>query len=347
MKNLYKPAAFVLGGALGVYLLAKLLPIVLPFLCGWLLSAAARPATKRLAAHIRVPYSVISFVCLSLFATVLILLLCLGGRLLLAQLAKLGRQLPGILVSLEQPLGDLQQSLCALAQELPGSLGTAAEDWVGRLFDGSSGFLTTASQWLIGLAARVIAWIPELLLFLLTMVLSAYLFASQEPKLRTFVRKHLPEAFLARIKLVVGRLKSTLRGYFKAQLRLSLVTFLVVLVGLFFLKRNHAFVLSILIAFIDALPIFGAGTVLIPWSLILLLRGNSLVGFGLLAIYALASILRAALEPRFLGKQIGISPLVTLFALYSGYYLFGFWGLLLFPIGAMLAKQLYDLTKVA
>ena len=94
----------------------------------------------------------------------------------------------------------------------------------------------------------------------------------------------------------------------------------------------------------DALPIFGAGTILIPWSILLFLQGNSASALTLAITYALCAISRAVLEPRFLGKQIGLPAILTLLALYSGYRFFGFVGMLLLPIAAMLGKQFYDLA---
>ena len=91
----------------------------------------------------------------------------------------------------------------------------------------------------------------------------------------------------------------------------------------------------------------GAGTVLIPWGVISFLRGNTVLGVGLLVLYALCSVSRAFLEPRFLGKQIGLNPLVTLAALYAGYRLFGILGMILLPFAVILLKQLYELIESA
>ncbi len=346
MKNLQKAALCTVGGILAVWLTAGiLLPVGLPFLLGWLLSALAAPATKRIAKHIKLPYWLISFVCLTLLAGVIVLLIWLLGQLLINQLAQWGGQLPELLQSLEQPLALVRDKMLLFAQNLPVGLAEAVSAWVERLFDGSSVLVSSASQWLISLAAKLIAGIPDLFLFLLTMILSAYLFAAQAPSIREFLKKHIPLSWQQKLCTVRKRLKTALSGYFKAQLRLSVVTFGLVFVGLLMLKREYAFVLALLIALIDALPVFGAGTVLIPWSIVLLLSGSSATGLGMLALYAVCALCRTALEPRFLGKQIGLSPLLTLIALYAGYRLFGILGMVLFPIGAILTKQIYDLTK--
>ncbi len=346
MKNLYKAIACIGISIAGVWLTAKiLLPVGLPFLLGWLLAALAAPATKRIAAHLRAPYALSSFVCLTLLAALIVVIIWLLGQLAIGQIERWGRRLPEILNSLEVPLNNLREKLLLFAAGLPEGLAVAASSWVERLFDGSSILASSASEWLLSLAGRMIAWIPDLFLFLLAMVLSAYLFAAQAPSIRIFFKKHIPNEWTQKLHAVRKRLKLALSGYFKAQLRLSLVTFCVVLVGFLIIGQKNAVLLALIIAVIDALPIFGAGTILLPWGAFLLLRSDVAAALALGIIYAVCAIGRAVLEPRFLGKQIGLSPLLTLIALYSGYRFFGFVGMLLFPIAAMLSKQVYDLAK--
>ena len=95
-------------------------------------------------------------------------------------------------------------------------------------------------------------------------------------------------------------------------------------------------------ALIDALPVFGTGTILIPWALALFLQGETKTGIGLVILYGAAALSRQALEPRLVGKQVGLNPVLTLLALYTGYRLLGVGGMIVFPIAAMLFKQLWD-----
>ena len=144
-----------------------------------------------------------------------------------------------------------------------------------------------------------------------------------------------------------ARLRSALGGYFRAQGWLLLVTLAIVAVGLLILRRRNALALALMIAVVDALPVFGAGTILIPWGILSLLRGQTSLAVGLLLLYAIASLTRTLLEPRFLGRQIGLHPLLTLAALYAGFRLFGIVGMILVPVGVILLKQIYELVESA
>ena len=105
---------------------------------------------------------------------------------------------------------------------------------------------------------------------------------------------------------------------------------------------NIASTTALVITAVDALPVFGTGTILIPWALVLFLRGQTKTGVGLVVLYGAAALSRQALEPRLVGKQVGLNPVLTLLALYTGYRLLGVGGMIVFPITAMLLKQIWD-----
>lgn len=111
--------------------------------------------------------------------------------------------------------------------------------------------------------------------------------------------------------------------------------------GLFAAGVDYALLFALLTTFIDALPVFGTGTVLLPWSLLEFVRGNARRGVGFLLLYAAAALTRQALEPRLLGGQIGLPPAVTLAALYVGYRVMGVAGMIVFPLLSVFCCQIY------
>lgn len=346
MKKPLKILLYALAGILGVWLTARfLLPIGLPFLLGYILAKLAERPVKWLRG--RLPASIASIACITVLFGALAMVLWLCGRTLFVQLGRLAHQLPGFFDSLRQPLSALRDSLLQLSDALPAALGEAAKAWVERFFSGSSILIESVSDRLLSFAANALTALPDLVLFLLTALLSAYLISIELPSLREKARHILPEAWLQRLRAVGEKLKSALGGYCRAQLRLMLVTFLIITAGLLLLRRDYAFILGILIAAVDALPVFGTGTVLIPWGIVCTLRGDTRGGVGLLLLYALSSVTRTLLEPRIVGRQIGLNPLVTLLAIYGGYRLFGLLGMILLPIAVILCKQVYDLLESA
>lgn len=348
LKKPWKLLLYALGGIVGIWLTAKfLLPIGLPFLLGLALARLAEKPVAWLREKSKFPRWLCSFVVVSLISAAVGASFWLLGRVLFSELEQLAQRLPQILPALSDSLSELHARLLTLAAKLPDTVSSAASQWLNRLFEGSSVVMDTASQWIIGLVGSILSWVPDLLLFLLTMLLSAYLFSSQRPQLRQTVGKVIPESWLERFAAIQKRLKTALGGYFKAQCYLAGVTFAILLIGLFLLGRSKVFLTALLIALLDALPVFGAGAVLIPWAIFAFLQSNAGLAIGLLVLYAVCAIVRSFLEPRFLGKQMGLHPLLTLLSLYAGFRLFGILGMVLFPIGVIMVKQLYDLIESA
>lgn len=338
MKQSLNILLYILGGAIALWLTAKiLLPVGFPFLIGWALARLSRPLRpKKLPKKLGAMFGV----------TAVFLLLCLlfwlSGHFLFRQMEKISYHLPSFLESLGGPVQELNAIFLRLAARLPDSFAPAAVEWVEKLFAGSSGLLSSLSQWVLGWAANLLAFVPNLLLFILTALLSSYFFAIEEEKISALLHRRLPKDWCSKGRELWSHLKSSLKGYGKAQLYLSGISLLLCFVGLWILGKPPLW--AVPISLVDALPVFGAGAVLIPWAVVLLLQGSSFAGVGMLTLYAIISISRTLLEPRFLGRQIGLHPLLTLLSLYAGFRFFGFWGILLLPVGVMMLKQLYDLS---
>lgn len=146
--------------------------------------------------------------------------------------------------------------------------------------------------------------------------------------------------FSREFALVSRRLAVVANAYWKTQGILILLTSLICTLG-FWLLGNPYYILSgIGIGILDALPVFGTGTVLLPWALAELLRRKWKYGLGLLALYLICYCMREYLEAKLMGDQVGLSPLETLMSMYVGLELFGIWGFFLGPVGLLLIEDL-------
>ncbi len=134
--------------------------------------------------------------------------------------------------------------------------------------------------------------------------------------------------------------------YVKAYAILMAVTFAELALGLSILRVDKAILVAALIAVIDLLPVLGTGGVMVPWIIVELIKGNIPFAIGLAVLYLIIIIVRNILEPKLIGKQIGLHPLVMLICMYVGLKLFGFIGLFALPVAVVIAKQLYDNDKI-
>ena len=149
-------------------------------------------------------------------------------------------------------------------------------------------------------------------------------------------------AGLDRARGVKANLLSTLGKWFRAQAILLGVTFCELLAGFLLMGQRYALLLAAVTALVDALPVFGTGTVLLPWAAACLLLGQAPRAVALAALYAVISAVRSFLEPKVMAAQAGLPPLAALAAMYAGFRAFGVAGMILLPVALLFVKQLHD-----
>lgn len=316
-------AAFLLAWVTGKYLL----PPAMPFLLGLGLALAAEPVTGRLSA--RLPRPAAAAIGVTLALVLMGALVVLLSSLLLRSLGQLGEALPQLSKAAGDGLHTAEVVLLRLAEKSPPELRPVLSGSVTRLLGSGSGLLNRLVDRLPDAAGAVLSWVPGSALTLGTGILSGYMIAFRLPKFREYlqnsrwVRKALPMS---------RQLRTALGGWLKAQLQLAGVCFAILGLGLSLLRIPRGLLWAGLITLVDAVPLLGTGAVLLPWAVICLLQGQQLKALGLAAICVTAMVCRSILEPRLLGKHLGLDPLVTLAALYAGFRLWGFGGMLLAPI---------------
>lgn len=329
------------GLALGLWLgLRYVLPVAMPFLLAGVLALISEPLVrtfqKRLHFSRAAATGIGVSICL-LLAVLIFLTLC---AFLLRQLRSLADVVPDLEGSAAQGIDSLEDFFLVLAGKAPQGIRPVLIHSVENLFSGSSRILDRVSGWLLSIASGVLKALPDSALGIGTWILAAYMTSVKLPQIKEYLSAHLPKKWTQQYFPAIKRLRHSLRLWLTAQLKLTGITFSVLAVGFLMLRIPYAIAWAALICLVDALPILGTGTVLIPWSLVSFLQGDHLQAVGLLSIYGVAALLRCILEPRLVGKHLGLDPLVTLFALYAGYHLWGIFGMLFAPLLTVTVAQL-------
>lgn len=331
------------GILIGLFLaLRYLFPLISPFLLGFLLALAAEPMVRFLCRHLRLPRPLAAGLGVTgafLFLAAAVLLL---AALILRELSRLTGVLPDLEGSIRSGMQAASSWLLHLAEKAPDTIAPVLQRSINDSFSGGAALLDKVTAWLLHLASGVLSRVPGRALTLATSIISSFMFSAKLPQLKAWFRGRIGTDRLRTVSATLSRLKHTLLCWLKAQLKLSGITFTVATSGLFLLGIAHAPIWGAVIALVDAFPILGTGTVLVPWSLVSFLQGDRLAAFGLLALYGAASVTRAILEPRLVGRHLGLDPLVTLMALYAGFRLFGIFGMILSPMIAVTVTQLLE-----
>lgn len=324
---------------LGAWLLIRhIFPICLPFLLGLGLAAMAEPGVKFLRQRLRLPRLAATGIAVSATLALLLGLLWVLAALSFRELSLMARGLPSLASELSGALTGLQTRALGLVGRMPPMLAAPLERMIRELFTGGSVLLKTASDTLLHLAARVFGGIPGGAVTTGTAILSGYMISGQYPALAA--RLAAAPLWRDRLMPMLLRLRSVTRRWLRAQLRLSGVIFGLVWAGYLILGVKNSLILALVTAAVDAVPMLGTGTLLVPWIAVSLLRGQTARGLGLLGIYVTAMVTRSGLEPKLLGRQLGMNPLLTLAALYTGFRLWGVGGMILAPILTVTAREL-------
>lgn len=320
--------------------LRYLMPLLLPFLLGAGLALAAEPMVGFLSDRLHLPRA--GGALLGVSGAILLLLgfLILAGSALVRELGALASALPDLETTFRQGLTLLEDFLISLTDRTPDGVRSLLTRSVLGLSRNGTALLDQAAGQLPGLLSRMISHVPDSALALGTGLISAFMISIRLPKWKRWCNNRIPQAWRQEYLPALQRMRHALGGWLKAQLKLMLVTYFIVAVGLLAFRVPYAPIWAAGVALVDALPLLGTGTVLLPWSFISLLQGNAFLALGLVGIYAAAALTRSAIEPKLVGRQLGLDPLVTLVSLYIGYRIWGIFGMLLAPMLSVAAIQL-------
>ncbi|MBQ8895221.1 MAG: sporulation integral membrane protein YtvI [Clostridia bacterium] len=229
------------------------------------------------------------------------------------------------------PFIDLKSRLWELRGNLDEELWSFAVSFAEKISGGLLGFVGSAA-----------AFLPNSLLFSVVVIISTYYFAIDRVKINCFFLSLFPQKLRPSLKYARDVLAETVGRFLRAYGLLFLITFGELLLAFIIIGIEYSFVLALTIALVDVLPVLGTGTVLIPWGIIALASGNIGVGVGILVSYAVITVVRQIIEPRIVGKFIGLSPLAALASMYIGLKLLGIVGLFALPLSAIVIKRLLD-----
>ena len=316
------------------------LPLFSPFLLGTLLALSAEPMVRFLHKKLRVPRGISAAIGVSMAFTLLaILLLCLCA-FLIRELSSLGRVLPDLEQTAKSGFSLIRSWLLQLSSHTPQSLQPLLRQNVNRFFSDGAALLDKASGYLLGLAGTILSHVPDSALSLGTALISAFLISAKLPRLRRWFLRKIPRTWLRSLLDTLRQIRRTMGSWLTAQCKLVGVSFVILFLGLVILRIPHALLWASLICLVDAFPVLGTGTVLLPWSFICLLQGDTPRAIGLFSTYLVVTLTRSVLEPKFLSRHLGLDPLVTLIVLYIGFRLWGLGGMILAPMVTVIAIRI-------
>lgn len=335
----------------GVYLFFHyLFGALLPFLIAYLIALSLQPLARALEKRAGISRKVTVLFAVVLIVSVLILLCVLLVKRITGELGALANSIGTFLERLREDPAYVSEIAARISEKIPFvNARPAIEGFLSDLDNRSTELLGALAERLSGsvlpFLASLAAFLPNALLSVLVVLLSAYYLAIDFRQFHSFVLSLFPASAGKRLRSLKRVLTEAGGSFFRAYGLIMLVTFSELFSALLLLGYRYAFLIAVATALIDILPVLGTGTVLLPWAAYLLLTGDTGSGIGLLVVYAVMTVVRQVIEPRIVGKYIGLPPLAALASMYLGLQLIGFWGLFLFPIAALLLWRLLSASR--
>lgn len=335
-----------------VFVLPRILVFFLPFVIGAVIAAAANPFVRFFEEKLRIKRKAGSAVAIILAIAIVVSV----GYLIISRLAlaRMGfiDSLPQLWKNMESDLKEIGNNLRIVYTGFPPDIRTGLEN-AGQKMDHYLEMLVegigTPTVNAVGNFAKNI---PGMLIGLIMCILSAYFFVAEKESILLVLQKYVPESMRNRWSLVCDSLKNAVGGYFKAQLKIELWIYLLLLIGFLLLRIPNGPVVAFLIAVLDFLPFFGTGAVMLPWAVFKLLSADYQMTLWLLVIWGIGQLVRQIIQPKIVGDSMGIAPLPTLILLFIGYKVGSVAGMILaVPIGILLLNMnragVFDAVKTS
>jgi len=354
--------------AIIVLIMKYALSVCLPFAIAFIVAAILQRPKNFLVKKTPLKNGAAAGICVLLSIIIIAALISLIGVRIFDEVKGFASYIGAKLQNLDDVVNNIESWLTNLVASLPEFLSKTLKESVTNLFSdirkymaGESDKISSAISsglgekfslsWITGPLSGVISTakqVPTILLSVVISIVACCFMTSEFAEIKAFIICQFPEHRRKDLSRAKSILRSSLGKMGKAYLLIMLVTFIEVSIGLTVLKllkvynSSYIMVIAAATAVVDILPVLGTGTVLIPWALYSFITGNIGMGIGLIVLYAVITVIRQIIEPKLVAGQLGLSPIVTIAALYFGLKVFGVLGMFATPILIIMLKLLND-----
>ena len=326
-----------------VYLGFKLAVFYMPFLIAFILSLILEPSIRFIMKKIKLKRKTSSIIVFVVAIILIVGLLIWAGITIVSEASDLLGSLNIYFEKAYQLFEKILSRFDFTNLQIP-------ENIMEAIQNSAMNFLGTLTEWIknaLTIAINFLTSVPTIGVYTVVTLLSLYFICVDKVYMIDQLEHHLPKSWVKKIGIHLKEIVKILSGYLKAQLTLVLISFIICLIGLYifqFIGFNieYPFLMALLIGFVDLLPIFGSGTFMLPWAVITACMGDYKLALALLILWAIMSVVRQFIEPRIVAGNIGIHPIFTLIAMYTGFKFIGVLGMIVGPIILIILKNIFS-----
>ena len=325
---------------IGIYIGVKISVFYMPFLIAFLISLMIEPAIKHLMKKTKMSRKMSSIIIFLIVFSIIIGSVIWGTITLVSEstnlLQALNLYIDKAYTQIQDVIGKMSITKISVSNNV-----------LNLMQDTSKELLVKVSKWLTSFLTKLIdikTSIQTIGIYMVITILSLYFICTDRIYILDFMEQHMPKKWVQKIGIHIREITRNLGGYLKAQMILILVSFVISVIGLYIFKFvgmnvKYPLLIALAIGFVDALPILGSGSVMVPWAIISALNGDLRLGVSILILWIIMSLVRQFLEPKIVSGKIGIHPIFTLIAMYTGFKVMGVMGMLVGPIVLIIIKS--------
>lgn len=327
---------------LGIYLGIKLAIFYMPFLIAFVISLIIEPAIRFFMNKTKLNRKTSSII---IFIIVFAIIIGLVTWAIISLISESTNLLQMLNLYISKAYTQVQESISKLSIEKL----SVSKDIINMFRNTSQEILVKLSNWMTQFLTNlieIITSIPAIAIYVVITIMSLYFMCTDKIYMLDLLEHHMPQKWIRKLGKHIREITFSLGGYLKAEATLILISFIISVIGLYLLKIigmdiKYPLLIALAIGFVDALPILGSGTVMVPWAIISALNGNLKLGISIIVLWIIMSVVRQFLEPKIVSGKIGIHPIFTLIAMYTGFKLIGVMGMLVGPIVLIILKSIF------
>lgn len=344
VKTLTVTAYIALAVLVATFVLPKAVTYILPFVVAGVVSVIITPLVNVMTDKLKIPRKISTFVSIVIVLAIIGLVVFNIAYQAVAFLQNLALDIPDMLSGGIQLPGWIIR-LNAYIIRLPESMQQFVDNIKDNLINNISEIIQPATTATIKLARSIASKLPTIIIFTVVTILATYFLSYDKKRLSEFLNKHMSYSAVNKIRKLKNGLYQALGAYVRAQLIMMCIMFTLLTIGYIILGIDSPMFFAFITAIVDAVPILGTGTILIPWAIISLIMGDFSRGIGLGIMYICALMIRQFTEPRIVSSQIGLHPLITLMAMYIGLMMFGVFGMIIGPVVTIVVIKALEIEK--
>ena len=327
---------------LGIFLSYKIAMFYIPFIIAMIVAACVEPVIKFFMKYIKMKRKPASIISLILVVVIIGSLISLGISKLIIEasslLSNVNEYFDNIYKWGLEIAEDVQEGSLQIPEQIASSLQNLLTGVIDVLKNGAINLLTSL--------INIIGSIPNMITYGFITILAIIFICFDKEYIPNTIKSQIPTKWFEKIKQIISEMCSVSVKYIKAEAKLSFICFIWVLIALnvinlIGIKVEYLLIMAVFIGFVDLLPLFGAGAVILPWAGYNLLIGNIPLAISIAIIWIIWAVIKQLIEPKMVSKEMGMHPIFTLVGMYTGFKLMGVLGLILGPIILLILKNIF------